>query len=717
MLRIGYTGLVVFAAALAFAVIPAAIVQAQGADAQAQTAGKTPEDLWKDMLNYINVARPELAASYGQALLSSTATPEQVFEFQRTTPGSLNDIERAMKSAVFRPIGQQVLAVIGKGYIGRKSDPKVIAEALDSLMGGTLKGYELSSARLVESGEFCMPQLMQKLASQQVSEQQKDRIIAFLPNLKLDAVRPLCEALRTEDLVLLERVAVVLGQIGYPHAAPALREALDRQDLLPRTRQAIEAALLSVAGRSTPSVSNLYYDLAEKYYYRAESLQSNPAGDVGNVWFWKQGLGLTFSPVPRDIFCDVYAMRCARLALKADPKNASAVSLWLAANIRRQASLPKGSADPIMGETAMPAEFYSLASSAGYLQDVLARGLKDNDLAVITAAIDALGKTAGAANLVRPTAGGKQPLVEAMAYSNGRIRFFAAITLAQALPTQRFGGQEGVIPVLNDAINLSIRNKVMVTGDDDTLVNKVKGIVRAGGWQLVEGSLADATNADAVVFARKKDAGESLTAIRRLPSAATVILLADEGDDVRRLAERTGVVLLAAGSADDIIKTAIQDAFSSAATPGMTEQEAGDWAVQAANAIEMLASSKNTVFDLKATVGPLTSRLGDQREAVRLAAAAALGAMEIAEAQQAVAGLGLDAQAPNAIRVAALNYASESTRRFSNMLTESQQQAVLDVVMKPGDTDVRQAAARLLGILNLPSEKIKDLILQAGAVD
>ena len=97
--------------------------------------------------------------------------------------------------------------------------------------------------------------------------------------------------------------------------------------------------------------------------------------------------------------------------------------------------------------------------------------------------------------------------------------------------------------------------------------------------------------------------------------------------------------------------------------------------------------------------------------------AAALGAIGKDKAQQALTQLGLDDNAPVSVRVAALNYASESARRFSNMLTESNQQAVLVLVLNSGDMEVRQAGARLLGILNLPSEKIKDLILQTGTFE
>src|SRR5690554_6960933 len=108
MLRIGYTKLAVFVTVLAVLACPM-LVQAQGyaSSDSVQTSGKNSEDLWNDMLAYIKYARLELAASYGQALVDSSVTPEEIFELQRATPGALNDIERAMRSVMFRPVGQQ----------------------------------------------------------------------------------------------------------------------------------------------------------------------------------------------------------------------------------------------------------------------------------------------------------------------------------------------------------------------------------------------------------------------------------------------------------------------------------------------------------------------------------------------------------------------------------------------------------------------------------
>jgi major membrane immunogen (membrane-anchored lipoprotein) len=79
-------------------------------------------------------------------------------------------------------------------------------------------------------------------------------------------------------------------------------------------------------------------------------------------------------------------------------------------------------------------------------------------------------------------------------------------------------------------------------------------------------------------------------------------------------------------------------------------------------------------------------------------------------AQQALAGLADDAGAAEPIRLAAYAAATRSVRLFGNKLTGKQASAVVDVVSGTGSVKIRNAAAQLLGALNLPSEKIKELI-------
>ena len=64
------------------------------------------------------------------------------------------------------------------------------------------------------------------------------------------------------------------------------------------------------------------------------------------------------------------------------------------------------------------------------------------------------------------------------------------------------------------------------------------------------------------------------------------------------------------------------------------------------------------------------------------------------------------------VRIACFNAAAESVRRLGNLVTEEQAEKVIGVVNGKDSLAVREAAAKFLGSLDLPSEKIKDLVLQ-----
>ena len=74
-------------AALAIMILlVASTVTAQDA---ASPEGKKLERLWEDMLHYIKIARPQLAQSFGRAILEYPGLkPEQLYMLQRNTPKS-----------------------------------------------------------------------------------------------------------------------------------------------------------------------------------------------------------------------------------------------------------------------------------------------------------------------------------------------------------------------------------------------------------------------------------------------------------------------------------------------------------------------------------------------------------------------------------------------------------------------------------------------------
>lgn len=693
---------------------------------------------WESLLHYINVARPQIARSFAGALLNNPdAQPRDLYLLSVDNPESLRILQKGQSLPELKDPLITLRKKIEEGYQAWRSDPEQIAESI-AMMGRSLRGYVVGKQRLQASGEYALPLLIQKLMSAETPEVLRQRIVTMLGEMGRQAVRGYSVALQAKDLKLVGFIANALGEIQYPAALPRLREALLREDLQDPnnpTRKIILSAILSCGGGGRSaldrSLSELFYELAERYYDRAESLQpeNTESGEKAFVWFWKEGLGLESRPVPAPILCDVYAMRMGRLAIRYDASFYPAVPLWLSACIRRQIDLPAGATDPLWVRDVPQSSFYALASSPRYLQAVLARALADNNLAIARKVIETMGKTTGAKALVEPIAGGAQPLVSALGYPDRSVRYLAAETLALALPTQPFAGSQNVLTTLNEAIRHRGGKTALVVVLDETRQNDTVDLVRAAGYEVLRVS-----EPSAVLIEAAKVAGpdvvflgpdvDHLTVVRRFRNEPIYhylpVVIHNNAPSLRRFAERDArsVTLASETMEAQAIAQALAQAIAMSAGEPVDAQQAQAWAIRAARAVETIGKSTNVIYDVLRAVDPLADALQADNADLQKAAAAALAAIQSSQAQQAVVGLALNDQAPEDVRIAAFQAASRSVRRFGNEAADDQARAVVEMVSNAKDQGpLNEAAARLLGSMNLPSEKMPELILSTDTME
>ena len=705
---------------------------AAGDSAAAPAAGEKAADeklaqTWENLIHYIRIAQEQAALSHGKALLAAGATPSEIYYLSARTPGSLAALVRGRQLKGMKEITDQLLKIIEQGYKTERSDPEQIRKAIE-LLGGTMRAYRRGRDRLVVSGEYAIPQLLRKLEEPEISNALREKIMTVLPQLGKEAVLPLTAALQTKSPQLRQIIANTLGLIEYPHAIPRLKEAYEQKGLQKETQRIFRAAIVLCAGGDeavlNKPLAQLFYALAVKFYYRAESIVPDPRSETANVWFWDAELSaLKYKPVPRAIFCDIYAMRMSRLALKHQPSYYPAVSLWLAANVKREIDLPKDAADPTSQDSDPAARFFLLAGGAKYQQDILARALKDHDWPVAVAVIEALGKTAGAGSLVEPVAGGAQPLVEALSSSNRVVRYWAAISLATALPKKRFTGSELVIPILAKSLGQTGKRTALVVAATQERRNVLKDAVRALGYEVMDSddpakglsAVRAAGGVDVVVLSNDPDPMVGAGMIRRDPFLVSLpVVITAQTERFQALAKTDSRVRLVSPSASkEEIGTAVADAVKVAAGVPLTPEAAAAWAVRSAKAVRKLGLTNNAVYDIVRARRALIAALGDERTEVKVAAAEALGTMAGPEAQQAIADVAIDSSADEKIRISAFDALGESVRRFGNSLTDKQAQAIVEIVGK-GSGEVRTSAAQILGALSLPSEMVKDLILEGA---
>jgi hypothetical protein len=707
---------------------PAAPAAPGGADAGEATAAARLSQ-WKDMLHYIQMARADLAKNFADKVLGSS-TPAEIYRLSVEVSGSQVILTRALGIKTLAPTVQKIRQQIDTGYQTFRSDEKEIQRMIVKL-GGNLREYMRASRRLAASGEYALPQLLATLSDPKTSSVLRERISTVLPKGEKGNVRGLTEALiGSKDERLIQHVAAALGNIEYPHSIPHLKEVSLRKDITDATRKIVIAALVrcSDGDRSVveKSLAELYYKTAIKYYYKHDSVLPDERFTTANVWYFKGGV-LTYTAVPRQIFCDVYAMRMARKTLQANEKYSPAVSLWLGAYLRREADLPEGAVDPLVPEGQAKAGDYTRAAGCDYAQQVLARSLRDGDTAVALGAIAALRDVAGAKNLPKIIdAGSVQPLVAAMSYPDRRVRFLAAEVLARALPVEPYPGYQVVIPVLTDALREGGSQRILLLAAGKEL-NTITDALRGASYSVVSASdpltamktARDAGGADIVVIAQGGPATQLLSLIRRDASMApTPVVVVGGGSKLVALAKADGRMVVATPGKDATpIIAAIAKSAKLTSGKALTPEEASDWSVRASKAIRLLGLTGNKVYNIAQSQTALIGVLGDKRTAVSVAAADALTALAGPKAQQAIAALAAKTGGEASTRVSAYTALATSVRRFGNLLTKTQSQAIVDVVNSKIDVSVRQAAAGALGALNLPSDLASPLILESGVID
>lgn len=730
-------------ASLVLSFATAAWAQEEQADAEtpvaeapaAQAEKPTLKEQWNDLLHYVAIARPDLAKSYGEAILNDpSSSPKEIYLLSIDSPDSQSLLVKAQNVEGMEEIATKMLNTIEEGYKAWRSDPEQIENSIE-MMSGTLRAYVIGKERLKESGEYAVPMLIQRLRDPQTSDVLRQRIITMLPEMGKVAVRPFSVALQSQDLRLVEILASALGRIEYPHALPRLRDALVRPDVKEGTQTytVIRNAIISCSGGTQrgleKSRAELYYDVANKYYYHAESLQPDirDADQTAFVWSWTEDLGLNMQAVPSGIFNEVYAMRCARLALDRDASFYAAVPLWLASAINRQQQLPEGTADPLWPADAPQAQYYALASSPVYLQMALVRALADGNADLAKMLISTLGETTGPASLVEPLPGGATPLVAAMGYPDRSVRFLAAETLCLAMPTEEFTGDRMVMMVLNEALRQQGQKVALLFMADQDLRNTTQNVIRTAGLEVQSDVQASSLlmvarqmpALDVVLLGPNVDAAAAHAQLREdimLRHTPVVMIGAGVGRDDIAQRDPKAVLLSNPTPAEDELTQALNQGLQAGVGQQLAGADAVAWSIRAAQAIRKVGLRSDVIYDITQVMPALSSAIETGSADVQTAAVSALAVIGTQDAQQVAVALALQGQ-DQTVRIAAFQAATESVRRFGNMATAAQAQTVEDVVTSEGDQPLQQAAAQLLGAMNLPSAKSPQLILGADTID
>jgi hypothetical protein len=717
----------------------------QPAESAEPEAKPTLDDLVDTYWHYGKIARYDLAADAGQKILDSGSDDSAVLmSFEAVSSRHNDNIDRwllrwksiPLSDAVDRPAAEamrQVTAklndVINSGYDARRNDPNYIRQTIYEMSTGS-RAYDNNLPRLSQSGEVAVKVVLDVLRNPDQA-QYHGTCRRILRDLGRKALNPLLAATEMKDYDTLVDVISALGDLGYDASIPYLaRLAVD-----PRAPDAIHTASLNALyhiglDRNSPvRPSDLFYVLAEKCYYGKSDIE--PAGDkISYMWYWTGADGLSRKQVPTPIFNDLLAMRACEYTLKLDPSSGQGVSLWLAANTKRECDLAAGAVD-LTHKGDPDANFYNVSAGANYLNDALARATRDRNPAVALKLCQSLRDITGVASL---SGNAITPLMQALYFPNRQVRYAAAFALAQSMPTRPFAGSDRVVPLLVEAVNQTSKPGVVILApaeNDAITVGDLRDAVQSLGYPVVAATTPDRAAAAAIslptveliIVSEDSDVRGMVDLeqnIARL-QGASMLVLTHTPESPWALASATDLLMNSAlippkATLKDELKADIDAAREHSGTAVMSEEEASSYSLQAASLLEKLAINRAHAFDMSVAEGGLLSALNDSRAPIAKAAGKVLATFKTASAQNGLAMKANNVATPVDVRVSLYESLADSAKQIGNHLDSDQIADLESVVSQGTDAPVRDAAAEARGALDLPADAARALIIKQSRV-
>ena len=663
-----------------------------------------------------------------------------------TDPGSLLDAVEASRftdtASLFRraqgmegvaDLAGQLESKIQEARLGRSREESRIADDIESLVKGQ-RAYLNATQRLTAAGQFAAPQMLSVL-----TKDDRDGLHAAVRRAMIDIGRPVVappgyRAAQARAPSPRGRWPRCSGPSATPRPPPPSPQSSRTPTPTPprgdRAREALDRIVRNSRLDGGLSAAQRYLRLGESQYATATTDPTaldgyDSANDTGIVWVYDPQLtvtgepGLTPLPVPGVVLGDVLAMKSAETALGLNRNLDPALSLFIAANLRRENRLPDGETDPSYAADRQEPSYYAMVAGPQRLNDVLQRALDANDAALALDAIDAISRTAGTDAV--------QPLTRGLTYSDRLVRYRAAQALAFAEPTRTFDAAYRVVPVLANSIRQAGSSYATVLSPDQDTRNTLNDAASSLGYQpLAAGSVAEAANllrnapgVDLVIVGGEprdlRDAISAATANPQLANAPIIALtraenratLADEFSGNPRIT----VVAADPAAPGDALNTAVEEARQRYSGATLTDEEATALALRSLELLEQIAMNDNSVFNAADALPALVEATGDERPEVAMAAGDVLARLDNPDAQSQLADAALDAVGD--VQIALLVDLAESANTFGNRISPDQGNRLTELV-KTSRGDLAVAAAQAHGALTLPTSNAVDLILSTA---
>jgi len=234
--------------------------------------------------------------------------------------------------------------------------------------------------------------------------------------------------------------------------------------------------------------------------------------------------------------------------------------------------------------------------------------------------------------------------------------------------------------------------------------------------QALERAIADKNEyvALGVVEALAANAGESSLLYRIGTEQPLVSALSFDDRAVRYSA---AIAIGSAGPTVEFLGSNMIVENLAQAVAGEGSDELGDelsdaYSLRAVNVMLELAISRNRVVELIDGRDALIKATKSAREQMQALAGNVLARLNDTKAQQGILEMALSPDNSSYVKLAAFSSLAVSAKQNGNLLSEEQIDKIYSLITSDtADVDMRSGAAMVYGSLNLPSKRVKDLIL------
>ncbi|MCH2142854.1 MAG: hypothetical protein MK077_07650 [Phycisphaerales bacterium] len=675
--------------------------------------------LLDDFIHYSLTAQVELAKANGEALLGGGLSDADLASYIDDDPQLADRLLLALRWARevpdLEPIAAAIESHVEKGRLDLARDQARINEAI-TMLDGTRRARMLAHERLLAAGEQAVPAMLVSLANPETDSATKLSLRQTLPALGREAVAPLAVALphlgEQEQLVAI----ATLGDIGYPHAAPALVTLIRQDDTKAMVHQAALQTLerLGYTNPREVNLADLESALALEYLQEMGHLQANPVmvrladGTIENrqnIWQWSPELGLSAVSVSEDLYWPVMAIRHADTARKSAPESREARATFVAGNLRLENRLGDQEEVLPLPDAEYSPNFHATIHGPAVARDVLLIAIDQDDRALARDALAALGRTGGAETLVSGEV--REPVTEALMHSDRSIQYDAALVVARAMPAYPFPGSNRVVPLLGAAVNggTGVRAAVLAPEGDRrwSAVERLQRLgfdVASSDEDLAQ--LATSGNASGfdLIYLDSSTAslsGDDLVSAAAALGVPTVVVVSEAQLNESRANFETipAAAPLLAGADDAALVSVIE---SLQVGDRMDEAQVGAYSRDALQALRDLAQVRPGGLNVSDALPAMIEAFNASSGGRQLVIADVLASIDQGDAQRALIN-GALRSTDGSQQISLMDFAASSVRRFGDLATD-RQAADLKRFLTTARGQVAEAAARLYGSMN-----------------